>query len=219
MQNTPAYTVKQSLLQSRVLVIARGVPHECLAPLAEALIKGGITALEVTFDHADPDGYANLTHSLRILRSVAGDALMVGAGTVLSPKEVDLAWEAGAQLIVSPHTNLAVIRRTKTRGLLSIPGAMTPTEIVTAHQAGADLVKVFPAAHLGTGFFQDITAPLPHIPLIAVGGITEENAAAFRSAGAQAVGVGSALLDKKLLRKGDYSPLTRRAKALRNASV
>ena len=133
--------------------------------------------------------------------------VLVGAGTVLSAAQVDQAVDAGALYIVSPDANPEVIRRTRERGAVSVPGAFTPTEIAAAHAAGADYVKLFPAGVLGTDYVKAIRAPLAHIPLLAVGGIEPANIPSFLKAGVVGFGIGSNLVDKKLIQAGRFDQL------------
>ena len=140
--------------------------------------------------------------------------MFVGAGTVTTLKLVALTAEAGGRFIISPNTNVDVIRETKSRGLVSIPGAMTPSEILAAHDAGADFVKLFPASELGTGYLKAIRAPISHVGLIATGGISEANARAFLDAGSVGLGVGGSLANKKAIENEEYEKLTQAAEAL-----
>lgn len=139
-----------------------------------------------------------------------------GAGTVLTPGQVDAAAQAGAEFIISPNSEPKVIRRTKELGLISIPGAMTPTEILMAHDCGADLVKLFPAATLGLAYVKDILAPISHVKMIATAGITEENFAQFLKLGLAGAGISGRLTDKKLIAEGNWAEFTRRAEAFRH---
>ena len=138
--------------------------------------------------------------------------MIFGAGTVTSLEMVELAKNAGARFIVSPDTNEAVIRATAAAGMVSMPGALTPTEIVTAHACGADFVKLFPAATQGIAYLKAITAPLNHIRLLAVGGVTEKNAADFLAAGAVGLGVGGNLVNKSWIASGEFDKITACAK-------
>ena len=140
--------------------------------------------------------------------------LIIGAGTVLTVEDVKMAADSGARFIISPDTNYPVIKETKKLDLISIPGAMSPTEIVRAYDAGADFVKVFPASVLGVEYIKAVKGPLKHIPLVAVGGINKDNATAFLSAGALALGVGGNLVDKKAIQSGNYRLLTERAQMI-----
>ena len=200
-------TTKQRIMDTKLIAIFRKVPEDKLVPTAEALVRGGMRVMEVTFDHGREDCLGALVRQVRMLKDALGDAVSVGAGTVLSEHEVEIAAGAGAELIVSPNADANVIRRTKELGLVSCPGAMTPTEIVAAHQAGADFVKLFPAEQLGTAFIKAMQGPLGHIPLLAVGGADADNAADFIKAGARGIGVGGKLVDQKLIAAADWAAL------------
>lgn len=206
-----------ALLARRLIAIMRDVSPADTPRAAAALAEGGVTALEITFDHARPGGIQQTLDALDAVRTVSAGRVLLGAGTVLTCEEVDLAAEAGAQYIISPDTNPAVIRRTKERGLVSIPGAFTPTEAVTAHAAGADIVKMFPAALLGPAYFKALRGPLAHIRLAAVGGVDSGNAAQFLQAGACCLGVGGSLVSLPAIAVGDFAALTREAAALAHA--
>ena len=152
----------------------------------------------------------------RNIKALCGmPGIIPGAGTVLSPDQVRAAYEAGAKYIVSPNTDPAVIAETKRLGLISIPGALTPSEIMAAHNAGADLVKLFPTATMGLKYFKDLRAPLSHIGLVVTAGITPDNLGDYLKAGAFAAGISSPLCDKELIAAGDFAEITRRARAFR----
>ena len=134
--------------------------------------------------------------------------MYIGAGTVLTEKQVDMTKAAGGCFIISPNTDEAVIAHTRLEGMVSIPGALTPTEIVTAHKAGADFVKLFPVSSLGASYIKAVSAPLSHIKLLAVGGVTPENMDEYFAAGAVGFGIGANIVDKKLVEAEDYAGIT-----------
>lgn len=204
--------VLDRLLAGKIVAIVRGVRADEIVKTAEALMKGGVTALEVTFDQSSDAAIENTLLSIRTLRETCADAICLGAGTVVKPEQVVLAREAGAKYMISPNTNTDVIRKTKELGCISIPGAMTPSEAVVAHEAGADIVKLFPAGLLGPAYVKAMRGPLGHIRYFAVGGINEKNAADFIRAGACGVGVGGNLVSVKAIRSGDFDLLTETAK-------
>lgn len=176
--------------------------------LCRALVAGGITTFEVTM------GTPNALEIIREIRATFGDDVIVGAGTVLDPETARLSMSAGAQFLVAPSLNLDLIRFARRYSIVVIPGALTPTEIVTAWEAGADMVKVFPVRALGPSYVHDLLAPLPQMRLVAVGGVTVENAGDYIRAGAVAVGVGGELLSAQLIREGRYDELETRARQL-----
>ena len=207
----------QAIRSSRVIAIVRGVRQADVLPLAEALYEGGIRLMEVTYAHTDPGSYDETDASIAALSKAFAGRVFVGAGTVISQETLDRAARAGAEFIVSPDTNPALIRDTRQKGLVSIPGALTPTEILTAYNAGADFVKVFPAGDLGVTYFKSVRAPLKHIPMLVVGGITPENIGAFLDAGALGAGISSYLVNKPAIARGDFGLIARAAKQLTDA--
>lgn len=202
---------KNFILDNKVVVICRKVYGESLMRLAHALHDGGVKMIEVTFDQADPDCIAKTTEAIRSLQAEFQGAMRFGAGTVLTTEQVEAAAAAGAEYMISPNVNANVIRRTKELGLVSMPGAMTPSEILTAHDLGADIVKLFPANYLGLAYAKDIMAPISHVKLLATGGITEQNFADYLAQGFVGAGISSRLADKKCIAAGDFAEITRRA--------
>ena len=199
--------------QARIVAIVRGLDGH-FTELAQALYDGGIRAMEVTFRLGNPDEFYKTIDSIREIRAAMGDRMAVGAGTVTSPKLVQLAHDAGAQFIVSPDTDVEVIRTTKTLGMLSMPGAMTPSEVRVAYDAGADFVKVFPAGVLGADYIKALRGPLGHIPMLAVGGVSEKNVAEFIKAGCAGAGVGGKLVNKEWIEEGAWDKITALSHAL-----
>ena len=194
------------VLESRIVAIVRGLDGGYV-PLAQAMYDGGIRAIEVTFNQKDPGQWSRTTDGIRQIREAMGERMLVGAGTVTSVELAELAHGAGAQFIVSPDINEAVIRRTKELGMLSMPGALTPTEVLTAHKAGADFVKVFPAGPLGSSYIKAIRGPLNHIRLLAVGGVSEKNVGEFIRAGCVGAGVGGNLVNKEWIAAGEFDKI------------
>lgn len=207
-------SILKQLKEKKIIAIIRGVPSKDILETAKALIAGGICLMEITFDHTSEAGMQNTLDCYDILTRELGDQIVMGAGTVLTEEEVVLAYEHGAKYIISPDTDAAVIRKTKELGLVSMPGALTPTEVVQAWKYGADIVKVFPAGDLGTAYFKSIKAPLAHISVSAVGGVTENNIGAFAKAGADGFGIGSTLVNPKIVARGDFAQITETARKL-----
>ena len=206
--------VIKCICESRVIVIVRKLKDEYLLPAAQAMYRGGIRMIEITFDPSGKFSEETTLHQIELLRSNFGSDLYIGAGTVLSPHQAEAAHSVGASFIISPNTDLSVISATNAMDMVSIPGAMTPTEIQQAHTAGADLVKIFPAAELGVDYFRAVLAPLNHIKVIAVGGIDERNVKAFIEAGAVAVGAGSCIIRKDAIADGEYNEITLHARRM-----
>jgi 2-dehydro-3-deoxyphosphogluconate aldolase/(4S)-4-hydroxy-2-oxoglutarate aldolase len=179
--------------------------------VADALAAGGVTAVEMTFTTA------GALEAIEAMRRTAGDALLVGAGTVLDADTARRAIEAGATYIVSPVFRAEVVEEAHRQGVPAMPGAYTPTEILTAHEAGADVVKVFPADSLGPSYIRGVRAAMPFLRLMPTGGVTPDNVGEWLAAGAVAVGLGSALVDPTLVAAGDYATITARARAITTA--
>lgn len=200
------------IMEGKVVAIIRGIALDRMIDTVQALKDGGVTCVEVPFNHKDPNGTAYTLTGIRMIREHFGDAVTVGAGTVLTVNNVEDAITAGAAFMISPNTNPDVIRRTKELGAVSIPGAVTPSEVVSAFEAGADIIKLFPAGELGAGYIKALCVPLNHIPMMAVGGITPENAAEFIRAGAVGLGIGGSIVNKQLIEAGDYDAIRRIAR-------
>lgn len=198
----------------RVVAIARGLTPEQTVRTASALAGAGIRVLEVTFAAESTEGLADNAATITRLLAEFGDLLAIGAGTVTTMAQLDTAEAAGASFIVSPHTDPEIISAARGRGLAVLPGAMTPSEALTAHRAGAHLVKVFPVDQLGPGYLKALRGPLPHIPLVAVGGIQAANARAFLEAGAAGLGVGGRMVSRTLADAGEYAAMAASARAL-----
>ena len=200
--------------KEKIIAIVRGAePEQCKA-VAQALYAGGIRLMEITYDQKRPESWQATANAIGALAREYEGRMFVGAGTVTSPELVELTAKAGGAFIISPDTDVAVIKKTRDLGLVSMPGAMTPSEIKTAHNAGADFVKLFPVGNLGAGYLKAVKAPLSHIKIMAVGGVNEENAAEFLKAGAAGLGVGGNLAKKAWIEAGEYDRLTAAAKAL-----
>lgn len=194
-----------AVLERAMVAIVRADTLDAALQLAEACIAGGMSALEVAFTTPDT------LEVLKTLRARHGDKLLLGAGTVLDPETARAAILAGAQMIISPSVNIDTIRLCQRYQVLSMPGAMTPTEIVAAIDAGADVVKVFPAEMFGPAYIKALRAPLPQIPLMPTGGVTVGNLPEWFANGAVAVGIGGNLTGPGA--SGDYAAVTARARA------
>jgi len=197
-------TVADLLSQHKIVAIIRGARPGDVIDIVHALHAGGIYAVEITL---------NSDNALQVIKNVIAavkDKMLVGAGTVLNASSALAAIEAGAQFIISPSFDIETISVTKTRAVVSIPGAYTATEIVKAYEAGADIVKVFPAS--SPQYIKDIRGPLSHIPLMPTGGVNILNISQFQEAGAVAFGIGSALVDsREAVTKAYLEKLTARA--------
>ena len=210
----------QKVLDKKVVAIVRGVYGEDCVNLARALYAGGVEMMEVTFDQSKPEAYNRTSDTIRQLVEAMGDKMIFGAGTVTNLETLELARNAGAKFVVSPDTNEAVIKATVAAGMVSMPGAMTPTEILTAHAYGADFVKVFPTSGLGASYIKAVCGPINHVRLLAVGGVSEKNVGEFLKAGCVGAGVGGQLVNKEWIKNGEFEKITALAKELMaNAAV
>ena len=194
--------------EAGIVAIIRMKEPEKVRAVAEAIGQGGVRALEVTMTVPGAVGL------IAELAPQMPAGFLLGAGTVLDAETVARVVDAGAQFVVSPVFRREVLSACHARGTAAMPGCFTPTEILDAWDAGADVVKVFPATALGPGFFKDVRAPLPQVKLMPTGGVTLENAGDWIRAGAVAVGVGTALLDAKAIAAGDYRALRANAERI-----
>ena len=186
------------LREKKLISIVRGAPTEKITKIADAIYRGGFRFMEITFDQSGKTPHAVTAEH-------------VGAGTVMTEAQLKLAAEAGAEYIISPNVDTAIIRATKAVGLISIPGAFTPSEIAGAYQAGADFVKLFPADCVDLKYIKAVRAPINHIPLLAVSGVTPENLGDYLNAGMAGAGIGSILVTKADVANEDYDAIAQRA--------
>jgi len=200
--------ILQHIIDSGVIAVIRLSDTEKLLRIIEAIRAGGVRCLEITL---------TTPRAVEIIQEVServGPEFLVGAGTVLDPETARLTILAGAEFVVSPVLHEGVIQMTHRYDKVAMPGAFTPTEVLRAWEAGADIVKIFPAAVVGPRYFRDLRGPLPQVRLSPTGGVTPENAGDFIRAGACCVGVGTALLDKEAIARGDFQVLTQKARRL-----
>ncbi|SFB20316.1 MULTISPECIES: bifunctional 4-hydroxy-2-oxoglutarate aldolase/2-dehydro-3-deoxy-phosphogluconate aldolase [unclassified Bacillus (in: firmicutes)] len=188
----------EEIKKRRIVAVIRHAKLDTIIPIAHALYAGGVSALEITMETP------RAIHVIEALRTEFTNDVLVGAGTVLDGETARAAIMSGAQFVFSPTVNKETIKMTKRYGVISVPGAMTPTEILRAYEAGADLIKVFPAHVLGPAYFKAVAGPIPHVPLMPTGGIDVDNIADYFKAGAVAAGVGSTLVDASREISADY---------------
>ena len=203
----------KNVYDKKIIAIIRGLSKEEAVDTAKALAAGGINMIEVTFDQTSTDGYKDTVEAIRTIASTMSGETYVGAGTVLTTEQVDLAYEAGAQYVITPSVDVNVIKHANELGMVTMPGALSPTEIEEAHKAGADFVKVFPCGNLGADYIKAVKAPLKHIPLLAVGGVNLENIESFVKAGVVGFGLGGNLVNQKWIKEGKFEEITKTAKA------
>ncbi|HHY82928.1 MAG TPA: bifunctional 4-hydroxy-2-oxoglutarate aldolase/2-dehydro-3-deoxy-phosphogluconate aldolase [Clostridiales bacterium] len=195
----------QKLGECKLVSIVRGIQEDKIVPAAEALYNGGIRAIEVTLNTP------GALRMIEVVKASFGDRMIVGAGTVLDSETAASAIRSGADFILSPTLSLKVIETCCRYSKLAVPGVLTPTEILTAWEAGAQLVKVFPARVFGPEYIKDIKGPLPQVEIMPVGGVSLNNAADFMKCGAYALGIGTALANPVWVNQGDFQKVTQAA--------
>ena len=200
--------IQRSIVDCGALAVVRAKSPELVKHIVAALLKGGLTGIEITMT------VPGAIEQIRALSKEFGDEALIGVGSVISEDVARRAVDAGARYVVSPILNGDVINACNELDTVVIPGTFTPSEAQRAHELGADFIKVFPANILGMPYFKSVLAPLPHLQLIPTGGVTPDNAGEWISAGAVAVGVGSALLKKSILQSGRFEELTPLAETL-----
>ncbi len=202
----PQVNTLTRILNSGVVAVVRAERGEQLVEVAEALLAGGVEAIEVTF---------TVPAAHRVIERVAeqlGDRIVLGAGTVLDPETARVAILAGANYIVAPNVNPRVIELCRRYSVPIMPGALTPTEVIAAWEAGADVVKIFPSDLTGPKYLKALHGPLPHIRLMPTGGVNLNTALEFLQCGACALGVGTSLVDGKMVAAGKFAEIEARAR-------
>ncbi|MBO1209131.1 bifunctional 4-hydroxy-2-oxoglutarate aldolase/2-dehydro-3-deoxy-phosphogluconate aldolase [Mammaliicoccus sciuri] len=201
----------QTIQETKLIAILRNAKPNDILPIVETLYKAGIRAIEVTMNSP------KALESIELISNEMKGKVVVGAGTVLDSESARLAILSGATFILSPTVDKETIRMSKKYGAVSIPGAMTPTEILEAYEYGGDIIKVFPTTSLGPEYIKDLQGPLPHIPLLPTGGVSIDNVTDFIKAGAVGVGLGSALVNTKVeTNKAYFEELEQKAQAFYN---
>ena len=202
----------RAIEEKKVIAIVRGIFEEECVGLARALHAGGVDLLEATFSPESAQERLRTAETIRMLVRELGDVMAFGAGTVTTAEMVLQAKEAGARFIVSPNTDEKVIRATVENDMVSIPGALTPTEIRFARDCGGDFIKVFPACSMGVSYFKNIKAPLSDCRLLAVGGVGVADAKDYFAAGCSGVGVAGCLFKKDWVKAGEWERITEAAR-------
>ena len=216
MQNELQKQIIGKIRAEKMIVILRGITPDRILPTVEAVLKGGVSLLEITFDHASEEKRCETPAMIAAVRKSFGDRVSLGAGTVLTVGDVDDAAGAGAAFMISPDTNVDVIRHTVKRGLVSIPGAYTPSEITRAYEAGADFVKLFPLTGDAAAYIKAVRAPLGFIPMLAVGGVNLDNVAQIMTTGVCGIGISSGVVKAaevaSFTSDADYAVITERVR-------
>jgi 2-dehydro-3-deoxyphosphogluconate aldolase/(4S)-4-hydroxy-2-oxoglutarate aldolase len=195
-------TTLKRILDGGIVAVVRAESGESLVKVVRALADGGVTAAEITFTVPDA------IDVIRRVRQEVGDAVMLGAGTVLDAETARVALLAGAEYIVAPTVNLEVIRLCRRYDKAVMPGAFTPTEVLTAWEAGADIVKIFPADVGGPAYLKALRGPLPQVRVMPTGGVDLDTAESFLKAGACCLGVGGSLVEARAVAAGDFARIT-----------
>jgi 2-dehydro-3-deoxyphosphogluconate aldolase / (4S)-4-hydroxy-2-oxoglutarate aldolase len=189
------------VLDRMIVAVIRAESPDLLVDVAEALVAGGVEVMEVTFT------VPRATNVLERVADKLGDRILLGAGTVLDSETARAAILAGAEFIVAPSVNLEVIQLCRRYSKLVMPGALTPTEVVSAWQAGADIVKIFPSELTGPKYLKALHAPLPQVRLMPTGGVNLDTATEYLKAGACALGIGGSLVEPQAVARGDFKKI------------
>ena len=198
--------------KEKIIVIVRGVASEKLIPLAQAMYDGGIRLLEITYSADGAVSDEETAKNIEILARHFENRMYIGAGTVITERQVELTKKAGGKFIISPDTYPDVIKKTIELGMVSIPGALTPSEMQMAHRSGADFVKIFPVTNMGTEYVKAVKAPLSQVKLLAVGGVNENNMSDYLKAGVCGFGIGTNIVGKQLVADENYGAVTKLSK-------
>lgn len=202
-----------TIMEHKIVAIVRGFEPETVVEMAKLYCANGIYCVEVTFDQTSLENQLKTVQTIRLVKEALGNKMCVGAGTVMTAEQVRMAADGGAEYMISPNVDEEIILETKRLGKLSIPGAMTPSEIAAGYKMGADIIKLFPANELGPSYIRAIKAPLKHIPLMATGGVRPANAMDYLHAGSAALGVGGDLVNKQWIASGEFEKISRAARA------
>lgn len=199
--------IVQSIAQEKCIVILRGIEEKYLPGVMHALYAGGIRLAEIAFDRTGTVSDTDTARQIAWAAEHFAGRMYIGGGTIMNQTQLHLLRDAGGAFAISPHTDPALISMTKEAGLVAIPGAMTITEIVAADRAGADFIKIFPAATLGPSFFRAVHGPLPDVRLLAVNGVTLEEIPLYRQAGAIGFCIGGAIVNRQRAAAQEYDTI------------
>ena len=202
------------LEQTGIIAILRNISENAVEKVMDALYNGGVRLAEITFDSTGNTPSEQTAACIRKASEYMADKMLIGAGTVITKAQLKAAKSGGARFIISPNTDTAIIKATKRLGLISLPGAMTISEIVAADSAGADYVKLFPASSLGADFIKQVHGPLPAVKILAVSGVGAADVGEYLKAGALGFGIGSAIYSKKLCDEENFDKIEANAKSL-----
>ena len=202
------HEIVENIIEFKAVAVIRMEDPSKLIKVAEAIYEGGVKAIEITMT------VPNAIETIALASKEIGDKVLIGVGSILNQEMAQKAIDAGAQYVVSPIFKKEIIERSHKNDIPAMPGTFTPTEAQLAWEAGADIIKIFPADVLGMSFIKGMKAPMPHLKVMPTGGVSLTNAGEWLKAGACAVGVGSALIDKKAILEENYTVLTKNAKQI-----
>jgi 2-dehydro-3-deoxyphosphogluconate aldolase/(4S)-4-hydroxy-2-oxoglutarate aldolase len=209
--------IVRTILKTKIIAIIRGLEPEDSLRLVQSWQKAGIRLAEVAFDPSRPERDQTVLKTIELLCRQTKGSMIIGAGTVISEEKLKAAHKSGAAFMVAPNVNKKIIKKANQLDMVTLPGAFSPTEMEKAYEAGADFVKVFPASVLTPAYIRAVTNSLSQIPLVAVGGVSSQNAGDFLKAGCCAVGVGGRLANKDMIRQGQWNQIEQEAVDLVNA--
>lgn len=204
--------MSELITDAGLILILRNFPENKLCQLIPRMVRAGVKAVEVAFNPSLDDTAETTCGMMKKIIELSEGKMIVGAGTVLYPQWVKAAKDAGCQFIFSPNTDTEIIKLTKELGMISIPGAYTPSEVMTAHNAGADLIKLFPITVNEIGYFKNIKGPLSHIKYVLTGGVNPDTIVPFLEAGAVGLGTGISILKPELVATDDFDEIERLAR-------
>ena len=213
MKRNNTVEIISKIKEHKIIAIIRNVNEEKLIPLCQALYDGEIRMVEVTYSANAKVSDKQTAAQIKRLASYFQGKLSIGAGTVITKKQIAYTKKAGGEFIISPNTDKRIIKATKRRGMVSISGALTPSEALAAKHYGADFVKLFPINNLGVDYFKAVTAPLSHIDFLAVGGISPENMKGYLNSCISGFGIGSNMINKTLIENDDWAAITKLAQS------
>lgn len=208
--------IVKKIEDGKIVVILRGFTTDELIGTVGALQNGGIYCCEITYDSLGKTSDEFIAEQIKTLTDKYPE-MCIGAGTVLTEKQVELAANAGGKFVISPDTNPEIIKKTVEMGMVSIPGAFTPSEATLANRSGADFVKLFPNAEVNPSYIKTLSLPLSHIKFLAVGGVNLENMPIYIKNGARGFGIATAIANKKLIAEGNFEEISKLAKQYADA--
>ena len=200
--------------ETKIIVVCRKLPTDQIIDIVDAMYRGGIRIVEVPFDQKDVLSNSETAKQVKMLIDKFGDKMFIGTGTTCTVEQVNLAKDAGAQIIIAPNYDDEIVKLTKEYGLISIPGCQTPSEMMFAHKYGADYIKLFPSNCLSLNAIKEILMPLNHLKVLKFGGVTKDNIKDVINTGCCGVGLSTAVLNKEAIKNKDYATIEKLAKEM-----